>query len=165
MSCWSEWHCWSCMVALANPMYCIWAVTYCGHWHSDCDCCCKIWSVHHSSILMDLKVGEFLLFIKTLNSKQWTVSWQLIELHISVGDVLFVELTLWFFFFNFYDYKSVHDRSAAPKLSCDALGLTSRNIEPGSTIFQCVKRCDLRTWGKVVRFESVWFGWQDLTSW
>jgi hypothetical protein len=37
-----------CVAAFADPMYCIWALTYCGHWQSDSDCCRKIWSGHVS---------------------------------------------------------------------------------------------------------------------
>jgi len=69
---WAVWvtYC-HCVAAFADPMYCIWAVTYCGHWQSDSDCCRKIWSGHVSiRYPYELETGLCFIFL----SETWNRS-------------------------------------------------------------------------------------------
>jgi hypothetical protein len=57
-----------CVAAFADPMYCIWALTYCGHWQSDSDCCRKM--VRSCFNQVSLWIGSWAVFFlsETWNS-------------------------------------------------------------------------------------------------
>jgi len=145
-SCLLEWHC-HCVVAFTDPMYCIWAVTYCGHWQSVFDCCCKIWSGHVSiryPYPYELKTGLFFfpyLKLETVKRVKGSVLavtfWKAHRGFIGLVNVKMTTLLK--------DTTISAGVKGSLQVTRTGLGCT-RTLNLETQVFNAKKRCDFRTW-------------------